>query len=114
MTINLGDAQSQLMHMWFIIIGLYKRIINIESGPSRVFVDRQMPFTRGTVAVTVMSQCSVHAKNCIRKQADHNADFAEIVMIDPPIIPITNLFHIPLFNQLLQLTIKDLGFLQVL
>ena len=63
MTVDLGDAQSQLMHMWFIIIGLYKRITNIESGPSRVFVDRQMPFTRGAVAVTVVAQGGVHAKN---------------------------------------------------
>ena len=61
MTINLGDGQSQLMHMRFIVIWLYKGIIDLEAGAVGILVDCQMPFTRSAVAITIVPQRSVHA-----------------------------------------------------
>ena len=73
-----------------------------------------MPFAGCAIAIPIVSQCSIHTKNCIRKQAGYNADFAEIIMIYPLVISIAHLFYISLFNQLLQLAIKDICFLKVL
>ena len=53
-------------------VRLYKRIINLKSRSVGIFANSNMSLSRCTIAVAIVTQSGIHAKDPVRKQLDYS------------------------------------------